>query len=88
MADQLNTAVAKLVGIYYTGRMLRAQVEGLITYLDSIDSVGSLDACSDLEEQIELITELLGDDSKTAKELHAAERKLKEKSGLLRTRSS
>ncbi len=88
MAEALNTAVAQLAGIYQTARMLRAQVEGAIEFQDRIDNVGSLNDCSDLEEQIELITAILGEDSKTAKELHAAEWRLKERSGLLRTRSS
>ena len=88
MANQLDTAMAKLVGIEYTARMLRSQVDGASDFLDNIQTYGAADDCAKIVEQIKLVAALLGKRSLLTRSLRSANLRLYKRSNSTPTVSS
>ena len=72
MATTLETVVAKLVGIQYTGRMLRAQVDGVVMFLGELEKAEPSVDYDKIAEQLLLIAAVIGDQSTLTRELRNA----------------
>lgn len=87
MVTQLEIAVAKLAGIERTATMLRAQMAGAVSFLGNLD-IGSLDECTGVEEQFDLIAEILGDGDNLVQELLVAVSRMKQRNGFGKSETS